>query len=310
MEDRSHSSKRDVAEAANRLRSLQTGLSDESPELQRDYLLSELGKIVQKIPYGQRRMFLEKLIEQFPTGSDPGGDLTDTSTSREPVSADVPADPDALLATFAQVLPTLSDETKAAFSELLRGSGATAPAAPAASDETVEQVRSTLRLEGDQDLRVDRLAEMVGLLAEFALNLEQVISGIWGKMSPRSRVRPAKNLRELTGRFVTSAERDPTLVGRELERLQWFTTGIVTGATRAGAEFARRCSNRISPDAIDALVETEHRRWIDLHNKEMRCWRKYCELAETLTQESVEKDIESAIGDYAEAFVREMERLR
>ena len=310
MEDQSHSSRRDVAEAANRLRSLQTGLSDESPERQRDYLLSELGKIVQKIPYGRRRRFLEKLTEQFPTGSYHGGDLTDTSTSREPAPAGVPADPDALLATFAQVLPTLSDEKKAAFSELLRGSGATEVAVPAASDEVVEQVRSTLRLESDRDLRADRLAEIAGLLAEFALNLEQVIAGIWGKMSPRSRVRPAKNLRQLSGQFVTSAERDPTLVARELERLQWFTTGIVTGATRAGAEFARRCSNRISPDAIEGVVEMEQSRLIDLRSKEVRCWRKYCELAETLTQESVEKDIESAIGDYAEAFVREMERLR
>ena len=44
-------------------------------------------------------------------------------------------------------------------------------------------------------------------------------------------------------------------------------------------------------------------------SKEVRCWRKYCELAGELGAEYVEKEIESAMADYAEAFVRGLERL-
>jgi hypothetical protein len=84
----------------------------------------------------------------------------------------------------------------------------------------------------------------------------------------------------------------------------------VTAASRAGEEVARRYWRRLSPEAIRALVDVEQSRLRDsLVSKDVRCWRKYCELTGELGAEYIEKEIESAMADSAEAFVRGLERL-
>jgi len=89
-----------------------------------------------------------------------------------------------------------------------------------------------------------------------------------------------------------------------------FATAIMTAASRAGEEVARRYWRRLSPEALRALVDMEQSRLRDsLLSKDVRCWRKYCELTGELGAEHIEKEIESAMADYAEAFVKGLERL-
>ena len=288
------------------MRLIMADFSDESDQVQNDYLSGELEKILQEVPYGQRRRFLEALNERFPlvTGMRSGDSVP------EGASPDPGLDPDALLEAVVKILPDLDEDKRNAFLQRIQPIHGTARGIAGIPDDLLKRARAILRLDENADIHPERLLELSIALAEFTVKLQQLITGVWGKISPRSRVKPSRRLREITGDYVVSRDNDFEPLKQELILLLQLTTAIVTGISRSGEEFARRCSHRFSPESIQGLIDMEQQGIISgLVSKEVKCWRKYKELAEALTQDAVQKDIEDAIGNYAEAFIRGMERL-
>lgn len=174
-----------------------------------------------------------------------------------------------------------------------------------------DQLRTLLLEPSGAALPPERVATLAADLIAFVLKTEMLLAGIWSKLAPRSQIRLSRSLGDcfqqcLTGESTASPEK----LTQELQTLQQLMTALVTGISRAGEEFAKRCSDRFTPEAIGALAKMEEGGLLDsLVSDEVKCWRKYKELAEALTEESVQRDIELAIGNYAEAFVRGMERI-
>lgn len=181
---------------------------------------------------------------------------------------------------------------------------------PTAATETADKLTRLLQTRaGDPDAQHTELAAE---LADFVLKLETLITGVWGKVASRSSIRQGQGLSESVLRFLTEngGEASRAELKRELSRLQQYTTALLTGISRAGEEFGRQCADRFAPEAIKGLTKMEQGGLLDnLVNEEIKCWRKYKELADSLTPEHIQRDIENAVGNYAEAFVKGLERI-
>jgi hypothetical protein len=180
--------------------------------------------------------------------------------------------------------------------------------------ETAEKLIRLLRdsAEGPDARRTERASDLAAELVDFVLKLETLIAGVWGKVAPRSSMRRGRGLGESMLRFLTEngGAQEGADLKRALSHLQQYTTALLTGISRAGEEFGRTCVDRFNPESILGLTKMEQGGLRDsLVNEEVKCWRKYKELADSLTPEHIQSDIENAVGNYAEAFVKGLERI-
>ena len=156
-------------------------------------------------------------------------------------------------------------------------------------------------------IRTDRLAALSVLLVDFALKLEPLVWNTWRTLSPRSGIRPPRGLTKMLGEFLS--EDSPSVdqkVERELKMLQRLIAAIITAVGGVGKQFAKKHLARFSPSEISALVRME--RGSVLLSHEVKCWRKYFELAETLTEDAMETELRKAVADYAESLIKGLNR--
>lgn len=303
-----------ILRAANRLRMVQANFADEDEERQREYLSGELEELLKAVPYGQHRAFLDALLEEFPLLM--GGQAW---LQRGPGTAETPSegasagDPDSLIAELANVLPTLSEAQKQRVLELL-GQAGIAPSAPAATAPAAsgKRLRATLQMRGDNELHEERFAELADVLTEFVIRLEPLVAGVWGKVSPRSRVRPSRNFRKTARDFLAEETASSTGLGQELTTLLQYVTAIVAGVSHAGDEFANRWSSILSPEAISTVVDMKKDGLLKTLSKtrEAKCWEQYCVQAEEhLSRDAIEKEVREAIGRHAESVLKGLGRL-
>ena len=145
------------------------------------------------------------------------------------------------------------------------------------------------------------------MLVEFVLKLEPVVWNTWRTLSPRSAVRPQGALAEKIGQFLCKdAEVSRSMVDNDLKVLQRLIAAMTTAVSRAGGQFAKHHLAKFSPPEIAALVKMEPGSVFVSH--EVKCWRKYVELAETLNEDAIDMEIRKAIVDYVESLAKGMGR--
>ncbi|MGB2863187.1 MAG: hypothetical protein WBC05_07655, partial [Sedimentisphaerales bacterium] len=71
-----------------------------------------------------------------------------------------------------------------------------------------------------------------------------------------------------------------------------------------GGQFAKRHLAKFSPLEIEVLVKMEPGSVFVSHD--VKCWKKYKELAEMLNEDSIEMEIRKAIVDYVESLTKGM----
>jgi len=299
-----------VSETANRLRLIQVDFANDSEQTRRDYLSEEIKRILKTVVPEHRKVFLEKLMERFPTGH-LGTVLTGEQPQRQgrpEIEVEELKDPEVAIRRLLELAPMLSDEQKELAVRSLQEAGFCPPVAPQNhSDEFAHVLRARLKLGDGQDINADRLAEMIVLLADFVFKLEPLIWNTWRMLSPRSSIRPSGSLKKTVGQFIcgdsNTSEREAE---HELRMLQRLIAAITTAVGRVGSQFAKRHLGRFSPSEISTLVRMEQGSVFVSH--EVKCWRKYLELAETLTEGSIEAEIRKAIADYAESLIKGPDR--
>jgi hypothetical protein len=299
-----------VCETANRLRLIQVDFADESEQARMDYLGEEIKRVLKTVVPEQRKVFLEKLMERFPTVH-PGTTLTDEqpkSQSQPEIVVEEINDPETALSRFLELAPKLSEEQKEHAARRLQEAGFGSPVtAQNYSGDFTRDLRVRLQLGEGPEIRADRLGEMIVLLADFVFKLEPLIWNTWRMLSPRSGIRPSGNLKKTVGQFICSDSDTPEKKAEdELRMLQRLIAAITTAVGRVGSQFAKRHLGRFSPSEISALVRMEHGSVFVSH--EVKCWRKYLELAEALTEGSIEAEIRTAIAEYAESLIKGPDR--
>ncbi|MEN6426769.1 MAG: hypothetical protein ABFE13_15525 [Phycisphaerales bacterium] len=301
-------SKPGVIGASHRLRMVRRDFADQEECQQREYLCEELERLLKEVPFGDRRAFLQLLLEQFPGREGqvlPGGPVPPASAPR--LALDQPMQ---LIDALVEGLGSLPDDQKKAVASRLQEVLAELQPSGETSAKSVTNARSTFQLPAEAEIHKDRFGELANLLAESVIKMEQLTVAVWGKVAGKSSLRPPKQAKKLAGQFLSEERGNPEELVKDLQLLVQFATAIMTATSRAGEEVARRYWRQLSPEAIRTVVDMEQNRLRDtLLSKDVRCWRKYCELTAELGPEHIEKEVESAMADYAEAFVRGLERL-
>jgi hypothetical protein len=287
---------------------VQKDFADQEEPRQNEYLCEELERLLKEVPFGERGAFLQGLLERFPVQQAPA------SAGAAIPLAGVPrlalAEPMELADALLEQLPSLPEDQRKAVIKRLQEVVAGSPPAAEPSAKSTLDLRSTLQLPVEVKMHPERFGELAHLLADFVIKTEQLTGTVWGKIAAKSSLRPPKQAKKLAGQLLSSDGGSSEELAKDLQLLLQFATAIITAASRAGEEVARRYWRRLSPEALRALVDMEQSRLRDsLLSKDVRCWRKYCDLTTELGAEHIEKEIESAMADYAEAFVKGLERL-
>ena len=298
-----------VLETANRLRLIQVDFADESDQTRRDYLREEIEKVLAAILPSERNEFLRMLLERFPTGgfaaqpAETESEIEGGSTLGESRLRNV----DFLIQNLLETLPTLTEEQKVIIDKSLQEAGLGTEVKNCDSIDLSQELRSKLQISGERRLEAQELAELSAMLVEFISKLEPVVWNTWRALSPRSAVRSQGALAKKIGQFLCKdAEVSRSSIDEDLKVLQRLIAAMTTAVSRAGGQFAKRHLAKFSPSEIAALVKMEPGGVFVSH--EVKCWRKYVELAETLNEDAIDMEIRKAIVDYVESLAKGMGR--
>ncbi len=308
-----------ILETSERLRMVQQGFAEADQQQRTEYLCEELDRRLKEIPYGERQAFLQGLLAQFPTWL-PDGSSGDGAP--RPPEEKLSEDPLRLVDALAQRLPAAAsgqreavlDRLRKAVPELSRSADALGESGKNGKGASNAAFRvgdpSAPGLADGAGLPEGRLDSLANLLTQFVAKLERWTASVWAEIPSKSTVRPPKHIEEIARRFLHDQTRGAEEVAKELQLLQQFVTVIMAAARKAGDDVARRHFQKFSPEAIQASVEMEATSpWVRLKTAgEIRYWRKYCELAQEVGTEYVDREIVLAMAEYADTVLKKLEQ--
>lgn len=298
-----------VLETANRLHLIQVDFADESEQTRMDYLCEEIERALKKVLPEEKNEFLQRLQEKFPIGN-----IATLPMLKEREDKDISVtdqtrlqDADFLVHSLLEIFPILPADQKESITKKLQEMGSESPVRVNYSDESIEKLRTKLQLGDEPDFDTDRLAELIVLLANFVYKLEPLVWNTWRQLSPRSSIRRSGDLKKAMGQFLSNDSNiSQENVENELKELQQLTAAVITAIGRVGSQFAKHHLARFSPSEISSLVKMEHRSVLVSH--EVKCWRKFLELADTLNEDSIDTEITKAIVNYVESLMKGLGR--
>jgi hypothetical protein len=284
---------------------IQSDLADEPAEARREHLADVVERAVAKLSPAERETFLTELEGAFPSW-DANVQIAE-GPQAQPVKSAMDEkelrDPSFLVARLAELAPSLTDVQRRLLTDRLREAGlAPKPTGPAWPDDAAEKFRARIQAKS-ADLDAGRVLETATILAEFATSLDQLIWNTWKTVAPRSALRRPAALAQTMGRFVSGdAEVGRGQVAQDTERLRQLTAALVSAVSQVGRQFAQSLVARLSPTEITALANMEAGGL--LVSKEVKCWRKYVELAGSLDETAIEQEIMQALAGYAESLMK------
>lgn len=299
-EDRS----RLVEATVNRLRLVQGDLADDTPESRRELLAETIESAMARLVPAEREVFLQDLEAAFPSwdqnvrvSEEPAAPAASVADQREL------KDPSFLVARLAELAPSLSDVQRRVLTDRLREAGL-APAGGGAQlpDEAVQRLKTSLQIKTGEPDAV-RLVELAAVLAGLAAGLDQIVWSTWKAVAPRSAIRRPSPLLQSMNRFVVGgAEVGRAQVAQDAERLRALTAAMIAGVSQIGHQFAQNHLAKFSPAEITAAAGMEGGGL--LTSKEVKCWRKYVELAGTMDETAIETEIKAVLAASVESFIR------
>jgi hypothetical protein len=291
---------------AARLRLLQADLADCDGEMRRQHLDEVLEQAAAKIRPDQREAFFQELERLFPSW-DRNVEVTEAPAAAAPTSATDARelkDPAFLVARLAELAGSFSEVQRRVVVDRLREAGL-APA-PGGGPDWPEEVAAKLRIRlgvGDGELDAARVLELTAMLVEFAASLDQLMWNTWRTVSPRSQIRRPAALAQSAGKFVGGdGEVGRTQLAQDVERLRQLTAAMVSAVSQVGRQFAQGHIAKFSPNEISSVANMEGGGL--LVSKEVKCWRKYVELAAGLDESAIETEIMQSLANYAESLMK------
>jgi len=174
--------------------------------------------------------------------------------------------------------------------------------------DALTDVQAKLKLGPDDPIDPQRLGKLFAALADVMLTLDQLAWNLWRSAAPKSTIRRDNSqgdLRMLMRRSIEGdAEASAAQVQKQLESTRQLIAGLLAGLGPAGKNFSRRYQQRYTPDAIREAVKAEGGGGGLFGNIEVKCWKKYTELAAEITEATIESDVQEAVVKYAEDLIR------
>jgi hypothetical protein len=301
-----------VSEVAGRLRLIQVGAPGSSREQRREYFQEEVARQLKGVPAGNRKRYLEALLERFPVA---GHVVTIATTPVAPIAAAAaappppeprPETPDELLTRFLAEAAKSTDSQRAEFSRRLAEAGFAQVDRDSLVLEVSDKLREGLGLEVGQQPSLTRLVELAVFLVDALYQLDQQALKTMEKLAPRSPMikRDPRDFRRVAARFLVSE-------GGDLLEPQWRLVRGLLGALLAaiqggGRDFGRQYVVQMSPGAIEEIVRADSgSARFPWSNIKERFWEKFKELSEKEypTADAVDRKIKDSLAAFAEKAV-------
>jgi hypothetical protein len=289
---------------AHRLRYFQANFADDPRESRESFLEDELRRLLEPVPPSKRQEYLDLLAEKFPT-------WVSLATAAAP--ADAPADaaagtatapqtPEDVWALFLKTLPRFDNTLRQLIQKRLAAEGFVPASGDALAPETFADIAEKLKFAPTDSVAPARLGKLLASLAEFAVATDQLVWSVWKSLAPKSTLRrdnSAGDLRTALRRSLTGdTEVSALQVSQQLEKLRQLTAALIAALGPAAKIFATDHTTRYSPDAVRDAVKLEGVSVFG--NADARLWKKYTELANEISEDSIRTTLIDAVVKYAE----------
>jgi len=288
-----------VSKTARRLRLIQVDFADENEQSRVEYLREEIDRSLKTLMPEQKKVFLKRLLAIFPVCQQ--GAVATPSTAH--VDGDQVRDPDFVVCCLEEMLPSLTEDQKRLLTRRLDDLGLAPKAKQGGACEFGQVLKDQLHLGGESDIKSEQVASLEKLSTLFMLKLGPLAWKAWRKLSPRSSIRSSGNFKSLVGRFVRGdTNASEQAVEEELLKLQRLIAGMMAAVDQVSKRFAEGHLDNFSPKEIVDKVQKERGSAFVSH--EVKCWRKYSELADVyMTENSITLKLREYIADYVESAV-------
>ncbi|UCD74778.1 MAG: hypothetical protein JSV91_13440 [Phycisphaerales bacterium] len=289
-----------VAETANRLRMVQFDLADQEPQVRQDYLADELRRALAEVPPAERQQFLERLEDRFPSWDRQVAvaSRAEEAVPRSSVDERELSDASFLVSRLTEVLPSLNEAERQVVRDRLAAAGLGPAPTVAWRDDAVKTLSALLDLEKTAAPDPDRALAAVDLLMTAAIDLDKMIWKTWREIAPKEKLRESGKLKSNLARWLGGDEDiSRTEVGESLENLRRMIASMILAIRNAPREWTHRHLEKMSVAAIESHVDFEGTKLLE--SREVKCWRKYRELAEGLDEISIAREILQVVAEYA-----------
>src|ERR1700719_2518939 len=287
---------------AARLWMLQTSFADDPASTRHDYLVEEIERSIKDVGGSKRSEYLAALIERFR-----GPERIDAPYFKPPETETVEKSPQEVVDELIARLPEFSNEAKAALVQRLQALGLFV--SPSNGIELPLELLGKLGMSPKETLDEERLIKLFTALLEMVVTLDHLIWNVWKNIAPKSNMRReqgGENPRRTIGRYLSGDREVATLqITQMLEKTRQLTAGLLSAIGPAGEIFARKHLEKFAPEKIRAGVESKPPGFIS--NVELKCWRRYVELAADLSGHAVEMQIVDGIVAYTEELISRSE---
>jgi hypothetical protein len=292
---------------ANRIRLLQADLADEDPGARRAHVADEVRAALSKLVPDDQERFLEALEDRFPAweaeglGARGGAEAQPVSVS--PTDLAEFNDAGFLIRQLQKLAGSMSAERRAAAAEALAevGIGGAGGVSPAALD----RLRAALEVGPEAAIDLERAVQVMATVLEKMLSLDDIAWKNWMQISENRR-RGRSELAGLLGRYVTGdGEVGSSQVGDELESFRRLAASLMLALSQSG-EAAYKQMRRLHPDEIEGVIRNE--KGSVLVAQDVRCWRRYRELAGSMDAAQVEREVLRSLAGWVNDLMSRQSR--
>jgi hypothetical protein len=294
-----------AAAAAVRLRYLQANFADDPVESREAFLEDELKKLLDPVPLGKRQAYLDTLAEKFPTWES----LSSAPGVAEKAAADSTS-PDEIWSLFLKTLPKFSPEQRETIKKRLADAGFVRVSGDSLDSSTTTDITEKLKIPPTDTIDSARLAKLYASLADFAIMTDQLAWNVWKGLAPKSTIRRDGSAGDMRAALRRSTTGDPEVsaaqITAQLERLRQLIAGLIAAIGPAGKNFTRRFQSRYSSEAIRDMVKLEGASVFG--NADARNWKKYTDLSQEITEDTIQTDLMDAVVKNAEELMKGQNR--
>lgn len=311
-------SNRWALEVAATLKQVQTDFSDEEPEKRHQYLKDTLEQSMHDFSGEQKAERLRALSEQFPVLGGSGGKTRieygqSPSASSKEQEDEGNSGIDGVVFKIKKILTEGAPSDRNELLQKLDEAGLKEIFRTSSMDENAlpRDIQKRLGLRPGSKVNVENVFKLLTYFVETILTIDKLVWAFLKKAAPKSSSNRTTrgDVRLLLGKFIVA---DPNTsysqVTEAIDNTRNMNTGLLGSIGFLGKSFAKRFSDRLSPNAIVEVAEAEGIPW---HiSKEGKYWEKYSLMAEEMNEVALEKIFDEMIVTHAEELVGGADRVK
>ncbi len=280
----------DVDRLAARLREMQAGFNDETPEERARAVDLLIREAIEKIVPSQRGMFLAELQRRFPTW-----DGAHRLAREAPVATqDQQEDRDWTwhLDRLIQLAETLDPHERRALQDRLVRAELAPPGGEVAwPDQSLAHVCDALYAGERVSIDAERALDLVAQLSDMAMRLDKVIRAVWVNLLPEDRVRQPAPIQRVLAKYL-AGEIEPEQGEQQIKELRQRAQLMIGLLADAG---------RIAFGRVEFLMPEQIERSAPkgglMSSREAQCWQTYKKRAGFLEREIFQQEIRRDLGE-------------